>query len=168
MYVSSRTVFPLFAPGGQSMFHRKEVFMWKAIRSLLALTVGLSLVGLPAFPSRAWPAEDIAPLTAAEIDRHESPTRAQTSEIFRSLPLSFEANRGQTDPDVAFIARGRRQTVFLTPREAVLMWRGSAPSMHGQRAGSTALALRVQFVGANARSRVVGTEELPGKVNYLL
>src|SRR5713226_10047437 len=39
---------------------------------------------------------------------------------YARLPLAFEANRGQTDPQVRFLARGRGYTVFLTPTEAVL------------------------------------------------
>src|SRR2546430_5556702 len=38
-----------------------------------------------------------------------------------SIPLSFEANRGQTDPSVRFLLRGRGSTLFLTPSEAVLV-----------------------------------------------
>src|SRR5689334_7514218 len=35
------------------------------------------------------------------------------------LPLSFEANRGQTDTRVQFLARGRGYNIFLTPNETV-------------------------------------------------
>jgi len=113
------------------------------IRRLLALAVSLSLLGLPVSLLRASPADHSAAF-----------------QPFRSLPLSFEANRGQSNPRVAFIARGGGQTVFLTPREAVLTWRG--------RRSPTAVALRMQFIGASARSNVVGAKELPGKVNYFL
>jgi hypothetical protein len=81
--------------------------------------------------------------------------------------LRFEANHGVTDPQVDFIARGRGYTVFLTPREAVLSLRGPATSMdrHGQGQPNAA-ALRVRLVGANAQPKVMGLEELPGRVNY--
>jgi hypothetical protein len=36
------------------------------------------------------------------------------------LPLSFEANRGQTDPQVKFLSRGRGSSLFLTGDAAVL------------------------------------------------
>ena len=39
------------------------------------------------------------------------------------LPLSFEENRGQTDPRVKFLARGSGYALFLTPTEAVLKLR---------------------------------------------
>src|SRR5438477_5397486 len=36
------------------------------------------------------------------------------------IPLSFEANQGQTDRQVQYLARGPGYTVFLTATEAVL------------------------------------------------
>src|SRR5687768_14548197 len=36
------------------------------------------------------------------------------------LPLSFEANLGQTDPAVKYVVRGGGHSVFLTPSETVL------------------------------------------------
>ena len=53
-------------------------------------------------------------------------------QAFGSLPLSFEANRGQTDDRVDFLARGRGYTLFLTRNEAVLAL--SAPSVRDRNA----------------------------------
>jgi len=39
---------------------------------------------------------------------------------YGKLPLSFEVNGGQTDPQVRFLSRGRGYTLFLTGDEAVL------------------------------------------------
>jgi YVTN family beta-propeller protein len=149
------------------MGHRNEVFLWKGIRGLLALTVGLSLLGLPESNAPSSLTEAHATPMSAAIDRPDTATRAQTVETFRGLPLRFEANHGVTDPQVDFIARGRGYTVFLTPREAVLNLRGPATSMDGHGQGqSSAAALRVRLVGANPQPRVTGLEELPGRVNY--
>jgi hypothetical protein len=41
-------------------------------------------------------------------------------ESYGKLPLSFEANQGQTDSQVKFLSRGRGYTLFLTGDEAVL------------------------------------------------
>jgi hypothetical protein len=41
--------------------------------------------------------------------------------------LVFEPNRGQADPQVSFLARGGGYTLFLTRREAVVAFSGSAP-----------------------------------------
>jgi hypothetical protein len=40
-------------------------------------------------------------------------------EGFGNLPLAFEPNRGQTDPRVAFLARGAGFQLFVTPTHAV-------------------------------------------------
>src|SRR5436309_13192783 len=47
-------------------------------------------------------------------------TKPQVLAAYGKLPLSFEANQGQTDPQVKFLSRGRGYTLFLTPTEAVL------------------------------------------------
>jgi hypothetical protein len=44
-------------------------------------------------------------------------------ENYGKLPLSFEANQGQTDPQVKFLSRGRGYALFLTGDEAVLSLR---------------------------------------------
>src|SRR5215472_15650440 len=49
-------------------------------------------------------------------------------ENYGKLPLSFELNRGQTDPQVKFLSRGRGYAMFLTSEEAVLSLRGSGKS----------------------------------------
>jgi hypothetical protein len=48
---------------------------------------------------------------------------------YGKLPLSFEANQGQTDPRVRFLARGGGYTLFLTDDEAFLTFRKSSPVM---------------------------------------
>jgi Beta-propeller repeat len=46
--------------------------------------------------------------------------RPRLVEAYGRLPLSFEANQGQTDQRVRFLARGRGYSLFLTRKEAVL------------------------------------------------
>jgi hypothetical protein len=77
---------------------------------------------------------------------------------YGKLPLSFEANRGQTARQVKFLARGPGYTLFLTPDAAVL-------SLHGQKANAV---LRMKLAGANARASVTGADALPGKSNYFI
>src|SRR3954469_5334054 len=47
-------------------------------------------------------------------------TRAQVSNSFGKLPLSFEANAGQSHAGVNFLSRGKGYTLYLSPTEAVL------------------------------------------------
>jgi len=46
--------------------------------------------------------------------------RARAVESYGKLPLSFEANEGQTDSRVKFLSRGSGYSLFLTENEAVL------------------------------------------------
>src|SRR5437667_6874098 len=103
-----------------------------------------------------------------------SETRMQ--EKYGTLPLSFEANRGQTDPQVKFLSRGPHHTLFLTSDEAVMVFTKPELSANGpppkvkpaKRGKATQAALRMRFVGANPKTRVQGQEELPGKANYFI
>jgi hypothetical protein len=45
---------------------------------------------------------------------------ARLKEAYGKLPMTFEANQGQTDATVKYLARGSGYSLFLTPNEAVL------------------------------------------------
>src|SRR5687768_1035667 len=47
-------------------------------------------------------------------------SQARISTAYGKLPMSFEANRGQTDAQVKFLTRGDGYSLFLTSSEAVL------------------------------------------------
>ncbi len=81
-----------------------------------------------------------------------------------SLPMFFEPNQGQTDPQVKFLARGSGYGLFLTANEAVLRLQHSGPS--SQLASSP--VIRMKLDGANASARVSGASPLPGKSNYFI
>lgn len=72
-------------------------------------------------------------------------------------PLQFEANTGQTDPGVRFLARGPRFTLFLSPGQALFDLRGP------QRLRS---AVRMRVSGANLESPLEGLDPLSGTSNY--
>lgn len=79
--------------------------------------------------------------------------RPRIVDAYGRLPFAFEANRGQTDAAVTFLARGHGYTLLLTDNEAVFVLRHTT-------------VLRMKLIGVNPAPRVVGLEELPGKVNY--
>lgn len=94
-----------------------------------------------------------------------------------SLPLFFEPNQGQTDPQVKFLARGAGYGLFLTSDEAVLellypavSTQHSAPGSHRPALDSpaTSSVIRMRLDGASASARVSGASPLPGKSNYFL
>jgi hypothetical protein len=88
---------------------------------------------------------------------------------YGNLPLSFEANQGQTDSRVKFLARGEGYALFLTSDEAVLALR-KGTSSNERRVGhqANAAALRMSLSGINPRVGISGVDELPGKSNYLV
>ena len=95
-------------------------------------------------------------------------SNAQWAHLYAALPLSFEANRGQTDPSVNFLSKGRGFTLFLTGREAVLTLKNPSSSAPGQKAPASDAGIRLKLLGANAQPLVTGKDELPGKANYFL
>jgi Beta-propeller repeat len=96
--------------------------------------------------------------------------KERVAQAYGRLPLSFEPNRGQTDARVKFLARGRGYTLFLTPREAVLDLDVASQTKGARKAQKPArgAVLRMRLVGANPQPSVLGTGQLPGRVNYLL
>src|SRR5205807_1317096 len=84
--------------------------------------IALLLLALPAFivpagnRSSAFPSRNAPPAT-------QPAHRQRSTESYGKLPLSFEANQGQTDPRVKFLSRGSGYTLFLTGDEAVLALR---------------------------------------------
>jgi hypothetical protein len=90
-------------------------------------------------------------------------TTASTTLVnqYRNLPLRFETNRGQTDPQVKFLARYGTQTLFFTPTETLVR---DDPALDSP---GKATYLRMAWTGANAQTGVLGIDELPGHVNYL-
>lgn len=76
---------------------------------------------------------------------------------FKSLPLRFEQNVGQTDAAVRFIARNRDGIAFLAPGETVLsIQRRSSPSESNVAARSLkAMRKTVETKSAVVRLRTV-------------
>jgi hypothetical protein len=107
--------------------------------ALIALPI---LVGIsPAFASELHPAGQI-------------PGLADAREAYRSLPLGFEPNRGQSDPRVKFMARSQGLTLFLTATDAVLVTREAS--------------LKMRMLGANPDAVAQGLDELPGRIHSLI
>ena len=78
----------------------------------ITLAVALSLVSA----ATLWADPPTAPAPP-------SPSMAAVEFAYGHLPLSFEANEGQTDSSVQFLSLGRGHTLFLTPSDAVLALR---------------------------------------------
>ncbi|HEV2706997.1 MAG TPA: SBBP repeat-containing protein, partial [Pyrinomonadaceae bacterium] len=109
-----------------------------------------------------------APTTTTQQASPSTPmTTEQAREAYGRVELSFEANRGQTDASVDFLARGTGYTLFLTSQEAVFAM-SPRDAAEKARPDSPAKALRMKLVGANAGAGGEGVNELGGKVNYFM
>jgi len=92
---------------------------------------------------------------------------------YGKIPLSFEANEGQTDPRVQFLSRGSGYSLFLAPGEVVLSLERqqtaapspAPPTRPGQAQVDT---LRMKLVGANPTATVAGIDPQPGVVSYFI
>jgi hypothetical protein len=166
----------------------------RAVRSVLCAAVLAALAGSIQNPTTRRqsvtppPGEEEHPLVRPEspLDSGASQrisaggalkaeTRAALVETYGRLPLTFEANQGQTDAKVAFLARGKGYALFLThTSEAVLSLRSTRPTaartqdaFKAAPASSPAAVLRVSLAGADKAAKVTGIEPQPGRVNYL-
>src|SRR5216117_2291732 len=90
-------------------------------RALICATISIALLSTSVGASAHWLASEHARLAGMTPTMPDAATQARVSETYGKLPLSFEANQGQTDPQVKFLARGAGQTLFLTSTEAVLV-----------------------------------------------
>ena len=92
------------------------------------------------------------------------------------VSLGFEANDGQVDAQVRYLARGPGYTLWLTQSEAVLGMHGSRPNPRLVNGVADTLArdqvptsvLRIALLGANPDPQLTGLDKLPGIANYFL
>jgi hypothetical protein len=89
---------------------------------------------------------------------------ARADVALKGIPLNFEPNQGQSDPQVKFLARGSGYGLYLTPAEAVLAF----PVAKSAAGSSVRSAVSMQFAGANRDAQLTGAQALPGRTNYLL
>src|SRR5438445_6411216 len=88
----------------------------------------LSLPLLAAATTRLEQSPTITPGALRPSTRGADPAaQARVGQAYGKLPLSFEANRGQTDDRVKFLSRGRGYTLFLTSTDAVFVLTKSEP-----------------------------------------
>jgi hypothetical protein len=108
--------------------------------SLEALEDRLCLSSLPGGSSTAPP---------------DAASQAHLTAAYGQVPLSFEVNKGQTDPRVNFLTQGAGYTAFLTPTGAVM------ELQHGS--GGNVVSMKV--VGANAGTHAAGLDKQAGVSN---
>ena len=100
---------------------------------------------------------------------------AHVDAAYGKRPLSFEPNRGQSDPNVQFLSRGSGYTVLLQPNVATLVLNHDGATsreskisiLHGKPVTTTHAAVRMTLDGASATAAMSPDRPLPGYVNYI-
>ena len=90
---------------------------------------------------------------------------------YGQLPLTFEVNKGQSNPQVKFLTRAQGYSAFLTAGSLTLSLRvpqSEAPSDSTIRNHQDARLLQFDLAGAAAHPVIVGEDLQPGKANYFL
>jgi hypothetical protein len=119
-----------------------------------------------------------AAIKATATPRHHvaSAPAPHASSGYGNVPLSFEENRGQTDSQVKYLARGKGYTLFLTPTREVLALRRVVPSKSESQTTPDAKTprnysqsvLEFDLVGANEQAQVSGANRFQGISNYYI
>ena len=152
-------------------------------RSLRFALLVSALAGLPiAATSSTQSNSTVAPLPDPNRSQQKAPAtpapkvRLKTATDYGRLPISFEANRGQTDKRVSFVARGSGYGLYLNGQEAVLALH--APQPKETPRGANLLSkphtlpsfktdvVRMQLRNANPAAQPEGVDPLPGTANY--
>src|SRR5579863_629776 len=102
-------------------------------------------------------------------------------EAYGKLPLSFQENLGQTDPQVRFISSGSGYQLFLPAQDAVLEMRSprkgfSSPLDRAAklrahiraRAAQKTSVVRLHLQRTNPGTEITGLEKLPGRTDYFI
>ena len=104
-----------------------------------------------------------ASLQVSEIPTSRSkvdPGALQKKAILENLPLSFEMNSGQFDPQVKFLVRGQGQSSFLTADGLVLVLDNRGLS------DSARAVIRIELEDRIGGSKFEGVDRLAARTNY--
>jgi hypothetical protein len=151
--------------------------MW--IGAIAVLTVAIAGGGVMFLASRAQNAHAMNLATnKSQAPAMSAEQRGRVRASLDALPLAFEANQGQSDPQVKYTARGNGYSVFLTANDAVFAISSAKhPATQPSRSVSAhsrqrmteeidSAAIDMRLVGGNPKPEVVAGNVLPGIVNY--
>ena len=87
----------------------------------------------------------------------EATSSVHVRNALAQLPRSFEANQGQAERRVKYLARGPGYSVYLTATEVMIV-----------STGHPAGVLRIKLMGANRDAKIEPLDPLPGRSNYFI
>jgi len=148
-----RSLFSVHVPsfGSRLFTSGRERFRLSPAIFLLALSAGISFAQPPSVVNRT-----------------------KVNANYGKLPLSFEANQGQTNPSVRFASRGEGYSLFLTDSAAELTLSKEDPHAATYAADKhsklnlKADVIRMELAGELPGVKPVGADPLAGKVNYFI
>ncbi len=108
-------------------------------------------------------------LASSQSPRASDPAKQPSSRViaaanhsprisYAKLPMSFEPNLGQSDPQVRFLSRGQGYTLFITPSEAVLSMRSPSKNSHPDSLASSRAKSRKTAPGIRRAAATRGTD----------
>ena len=145
----------------------RKISSW--VKSLFAAVLGLLIVLVSSSLN----------LATNLLPNHQTPAQTASQQIqaaYTKLPLSFEANLGQTDASVKFLSHGSGSHLYLTPTEAVLTLTQPQPQSNHlthkdpkpANIHTSSSVVRMQLISANPSPQMTGVQPQRGKVNYFL
>ncbi|MEW6736083.1 MAG: hypothetical protein AB1489_32620 [Acidobacteriota bacterium] len=137
----------------------------KSVQYLVLLIV-MVIIGLIVFHYGIKDVTDSLVKSTIESTFHkvDKATEKVVNGVYGTLPVKFEANQGQADPQVKFIARGNSYRLFLKAYEAVLELR----NVDQEEEKAEMSTLRMQWVGGSGTAAIEGMGELLVRDNYLV
>lgn len=165
---------------------RSKYFLGVVFFGLLSLAI----FGFRRQPGRRTQQDQESLINAVKVQLQPA-NSGRLLESYGKLPLNFEANHGQTAPNVRFLSRGSGYTLFLMSTEAVLAVRKTQNKTEGQRGfvgvasvlsasapnydlhktkfvNKTSATLTMKLLGANPNAVISGMDELAGNANYFI
>ncbi len=102
----------------------------------------------------------------------DASVKRNAKDAYGSLPLSFEANDGQSYAAVKFLARGNGYGLFLTARGPVVALSNAVAKQGNDKRPSPNVAtdrnavVSFELIGSSRSPLIAGVDPLPGKANY--
>src|SRR2546427_3395763 len=135
--------------------HPTATRRWTTTATLLVLATALFAETTTSTPPSPPRADSVDTQQRAPDLATGSPMLQRFDQSSPKIPMSFEANQGQADASVKFLARGRGYTLFLSSTQSVLRLRSAAEPV-----------LRLSVMGGNPYPEIQSLDPLPGRVNY--
>ena len=142
---------------------------WTCAFYLVPLAV-IAAALLVLFPGRTPKvAATVSAGSSASLSPNLTPAaHRRIQDSYASLPLAFEQNQGQTDPQVKYLARGHGYTLFLTANDAVFSLHSRPVAERSKNQKDLSAVVHMHLLGANAQPTVAGTSATAGTANYFI